>query len=52
MKTVHYTYHLNIEGEKEYVKFLSELKYIQADDPQRFTDLLINQELLKDALNK
>lgn len=52
MKTVHYTYDLSIEGEKEYVRFLSEMKYIRADDPETFVNSLINQELLKHVMNK
>ncbi|MCP4352752.1 MAG: ABC transporter substrate-binding protein [Desulfobacterales bacterium] len=50
MKTVHFTYDLSIEGEKEYVEFLTELKYIRVDDPDTFVNSLINQELLKKIL--
>ena len=51
MKTVHFTYDLSIEGEKEYVRFLSELGYIRVRDPDGFVNLLINQELLKEVVS-
>jgi len=48
MKTVKYTYHLSIAGEKEYVRFLSELRYIRVNDPDRFVADFINPQPLKE----
>lgn len=49
MKTVKYTFELNIDGEKEYVRFLSELKYIRVNDPDRFVSAFINPRFLKEV---
>lgn len=49
MKTVKYTFQLNIDGEKEYVRFLSELRYIRVNDPDRFVSDFINPKLLKEV---
>jgi len=50
MQNVHYTYELSIQGEKEYVQFLSELGYIHLDDPDKFVDYFINPDILKGIL--
>jgi NitT/TauT family transport system substrate-binding protein len=47
MQNVNYTYNLSIDGEKQYVEFLSELGYIQIVDADQFVNKLINQELLQ-----
>jgi len=47
MKNVHYTYELNVEGEKEYVEFLSELKYIKVPDAGAFTERFLRPDMLK-----
>jgi NitT/TauT family transport system substrate-binding protein len=52
MNTVKYTYVLSIEGEKEYVNFLSRLKYIKVPDVSAFTDRFINQEILEGITGK
>jgi NitT/TauT family transport system substrate-binding protein len=52
MNNVDFTYTLSIQGEKEYVTFLSELGYIRVDDPDRFVDRFIKQDILKDILNQ
>jgi NitT/TauT family transport system substrate-binding protein len=52
MNNVDYTYTLSIQGEKEYVTFLSKLGYIRVDDPDRFVDRFIKQDILKDILNQ
>ncbi len=52
MQNVNYTYELSIEGEKEYVQFLSELGYIRLDDPDGFVDQFINPDILKGILSK
>lgn len=50
MQNVHYTYELSIEGEKEYVQFLSELGYIRLDNADKFVDHFINPDILKEIL--
>jgi len=52
MDTVHYTHELNIEGEKEYVQFLSELNYIRVESPQYFIEQFIDGEPLKSVTQK
>lgn len=47
MQTVNYTYTLSIDGERQYVEFLSELGYIPKVDADQFVNKLINQELLQ-----
>jgi NitT/TauT family transport system substrate-binding protein len=47
MKNVTYTSKLSIEGEKQYVQFLSELGYIPKVNADAFVQKLINQELLQ-----
>jgi len=51
METVNFTYDLNIEGEKEYVQFLSEIGYIKVPDVDRFVDRFIQGDLLKEVLH-
>lgn len=51
METVNFTYDLNIEGEKEYVQFLSEIGYIRVPDIDGFVDRFIRGDLLKEVLN-
>ena len=52
MDNVKYTYVLSIEGEKEYVDFLSRLKYIKVPDVNAFTDKFIHQEILQEITGK
>jgi len=52
MHNVHYTYELSIQGEKEYVQFLSELGYIRLNDPDEFVHQFINPVILKEILSK
>ena len=52
MDNVKYTYVLSIEGEKEYVDFLSHLKYIKVPDVNAFTEKFINQETLQEITGK
>lgn len=47
MKTVHYTHELSIDGEKQYVRFLSELGYIPKVDADTFVKKFINQDFLQ-----
>ncbi|MBA2882785.1 NitT/TauT family transport system substrate-binding protein [Desulfosalsimonas propionicica] len=46
MQNVHFTTELNIEDAKEYVNFLSELGYIQKQDPEAFIRNFIRLDLL------
>jgi NitT/TauT family transport system substrate-binding protein len=52
MGKVTYTYHLSIEGEKEYVDFLSQLKYIKVKDAEEFVGRFINQEIIGEIIKK
>jgi NitT/TauT family transport system substrate-binding protein len=52
MQTVNYTPKLSIEGEKRYVQFLNELKYIRVADPDEFIEKYINQDLLQEIQAK
>ncbi len=51
MENVTFTYDLNIEGEKEYVQFLSEIGYIRVPDINRFVDRFITEDLLNEVLH-
>jgi NitT/TauT family transport system substrate-binding protein len=50
VKSVRYTYDLSIEGEKEYVFFLSELGYIKNVKPDDFIKDFLNTDILENAL--
>jgi NitT/TauT family transport system substrate-binding protein len=52
VQNVTYTYELSIQGEKEYVEFLSELGYIHLDNPNAFVDQFINPDILKGILSQ
>ncbi len=52
MKNVNYTYVLSVDGEREYVDFLSRLRYITMPDTTAFVNTFINQEILGDIINK
>jgi NitT/TauT family transport system substrate-binding protein len=52
MQNVHYTYQLSVEGEKEYVDFLSQMKYIKVESPQAFIREFLNLEVLPEVLKK
>ena len=52
MQNVKYTHVLSIEGEKEYVDFLTRLRYINVPDVNAFTDRFINQKILKEITGK
>ena len=46
LQSVTYTYVPSVEGEMEYVRFLSDLGYITVDDPEAFVSNLIVGELV------
>jgi NitT/TauT family transport system substrate-binding protein len=52
MQNVHYTYKLSIQGEKEYVQFLSELGYIRLENPDKFVEHFIYPDILKEILSR
>ncbi len=52
MDNVKYTYVLSIEGEKEYVDFLSRLKYINVPDVGTFVNQFIDTRVLEGILGK
>ena len=52
MKNVNYTYALSIDGETEYVDFLSRLKYIDVPNAETFVNRFIDAKVLEDALGK
>ena len=52
LKNVRYTYHLSVEGEKEYVDFLSQMKYIKVENPQAFIREFLNLEILAEVLKR
>ncbi len=52
LKNVRYTYHLSVEGEKEYVDFLSQMKYVKVENPQAFIREFLNLEILANVLKK
>jgi len=52
MENVNYTPVLSIEGEKEYVDFLTKLKYIKVDDVQIFVDQFMRPDFVKEVIKK
>ncbi len=52
MNITNLTYQLAVEGELEYVRYLSELGYIRVKDPVEFTERFISQDILNGLLKK
>jgi NitT/TauT family transport system substrate-binding protein len=52
MENVNYTYVLSVEGEKEYVDFLTKLKYIKVEDVQIFVDRFMRPEFVKEIMKR
>ncbi len=52
MENVNYTPVLSVEGEKEYVDFLTKLHYIKVEDVQSFVDRLMRPEFIKEIIKK
>ena len=52
MQNVHFTYELNVEGEKEYVRFLSELGLIRIKNTDAFVDQFLQPAILRDILHQ
>ncbi len=52
MENVHYTPILNVEGEKEYVDFLTKLKYIKVEDVEIFVDRFMKPDFVRETIKK
>lgn len=52
MRNIKYDYNPSIEGEIEYVRFLSELGYIKVENPEGFTNRFINTIILEGEVTK
>ncbi len=52
MENVNYTPVLSVEGEKEYVEFLTKLKYIKVEDVQIFVDRFMRPEFVKEIIRR
>ena len=52
IKNVNYTYELSIDGETEYVDFLSRLKYIDIPHAETFVNRFIDPGVLEKAIGK
>jgi len=52
MENVNYTPVLSVEGEKEYVEFLTKLKYIKVEDVQIFVDRFMRPEFVKEIIKR
>ena len=52
MKNVNYTYKLSIDGETEYVDFLSRLKYIDVPHAETFVNRFIDPGVLEKVVDK
>jgi NitT/TauT family transport system substrate-binding protein len=52
MENVNYTPVLSVEGEKEYVDFLTKLKYIKVEDVQGFVDRFMRPEFIKEIIKR
>ncbi len=52
MENVNYTPVLSVEGEKEYVDFLTKLKYIKVEDVQIFVDQFMRPDFVKEVIKR
>jgi NitT/TauT family transport system substrate-binding protein len=52
MENVNYTPVLSVEGEKEYVEFLTKLKYIKVEDVRIFVDGFMKPEFVKEIIKR
>ncbi len=52
MENVNYTPVLSVEGEREYVDFLTKLKYIKVEDTQIFVDRFMRPEFVKEIIKR
>jgi NitT/TauT family transport system substrate-binding protein len=52
LKNVKHTYQISVEGEKEYVDFLSRLGYIKINDPGAFVNRFLNGDILAEMTSQ
>jgi NitT/TauT family transport system substrate-binding protein len=52
MENVSYTPVLSVEGEKEYVDFLTKLKYIKVDDVDSFVNRFMKPDFIKEMIKR
>ncbi len=52
MKNVNYTYRLSLDGERQYVEFLSRLGYIKVKDSRAFVAGFLNTKILEELTGK
>jgi len=52
MENVHYIPVLSVEGEKEYVDFLTKLKYIKIEDVEIFVDRFMRIDFIRETIKK
>jgi NitT/TauT family transport system substrate-binding protein len=52
MENVNYTPVLSVDGQKEYVDFLTKLKYIKVDDVQIFVDRFMKPNFIKEIIKR
>ena len=52
MENVNYTPVLSVEGEREYVDFLTKLKYIRVEDVRVFVNRFMRPDFIKEMINK
>jgi NitT/TauT family transport system substrate-binding protein len=52
MENVNYTPVLSIEGEKEYVDFLTQLQYIKMDNVEAFVDRFMRPDFIKEMIKR
>ncbi len=52
MENVRFTCELNVQGEKEFVRFLSELGFIRIENPDGFVEEFIQPEILRGILHQ
>ncbi len=52
MENVNYTPVLSVEGEKEYVNFLTQLQYIKMDNVEAFVDRFMRPDFIKEMIKR
>jgi hypothetical protein len=52
MENVHYTCIPSVDGIREYVEFLTKLKYIKVEDTTTFLDRLMRTEILREIIRR
>jgi N-glycosylase/DNA lyase len=52
MNNVKYTYMLSRKGELEYVEFLTRMRYIGVDDPEKFVNSFLDGGFIKEITGR